>query len=305
VTFPIEPNDEANKPVQGRTWWRTTSAVWQNPSVRRAYRPAHGRRQTFGRTGVHGWTSFIALGDSFTEGLNDPGPTGHYRGWADRLAEFLAAQRPDLTYANLAVRGRYLRQIIADQLPIALAARPDLVTFCAGGNDILRPHSDPDAIAASYERAVEALRAAGIDVVICTGFDTGTTPVLRRVRGRIATYNSHLWAIAQRHDCHMVDLWAMDVLRDPRAWSADRLHLSTEGHIRVALRAADVLGVPTEGDWRAPWPALPEVDWLDRRRADITWTREHFLPWVGRRLRGRSSGDGLPPKRPELTPVGR
>jgi lysophospholipase L1-like esterase len=251
---------------------------------------------------LHGWTTFIAIGDSFTEGLNDPGPDGHYRGWADRLAELLAAQQPDLRYANLAIRGKYLHQILEDQLPLALAAKPDLVSFCAGGNDILRPGGDPDTLAATYEDAVVQLRAAGADVVICTGFDTRTTPVLRHVRGRIATYNGHLWSIADKHGCKMVDLWAMRALRDPQAWSGDRLHLTAEGHRRVALRAAEVLGVPADGDWQEPWPVLPAVAWLDRRRADYRWTREHFLPWLGRHLRGRSSGDGLPAKRPEPIP---
>ncbi|HEY3750951.1 MAG TPA: SGNH/GDSL hydrolase family protein [Pseudonocardiaceae bacterium] len=251
---------------------------------------------------MHGWTSFIAIGDSFTEGLNDPGPDGHYRGWADRLAELLAARQADLTYANLAIRGKYLHQILEEQLPVALAAKPDLVAFCAGGNDILRPSCDPDTVAAAYEQAVVQLREAGADVLICTGFDTRSTPVLRHVRGRIATYNGHLWSIADRHGCKMVDLWSMRSLQDPRAFSEDRLHLTAEGHRRVALRAAEVLGVPTDGDWQEPWPVLPEVDWLNRRRADVRWTREHFLPWLGRHLRGRSSGDGLPPKRPELTP---
>jgi lysophospholipase L1-like esterase len=252
---------------------------------------------------LHGWTTFVAIGDSFTEGLNDPGPDGHYRGWADRLAELLAAQQPDLRYANLAIRGKYLHQILDEQLPIALAAKPDLVAFCAGGNDILRPSCDPDTVADTYEQAVVRLREAGADVVICTGFDTRTTPVLRHVRGRIATYNGHLWSIADRHGCKMVDLWAMRSLQDPRAFSEDRLHLTAEGHRRVALRAAEVLGVPAEGDWQEAWPVLPAVDWLGRRRADARWTREHFLPWLGRHLRGRSSGDGLPPKRPELTRV--
>ena len=108
---------------------------------------------------MHGWTSFIAIGDSFTEGLNDPGPDGHYRGWADRLAGLLAARQPDLTYANLAIRGKYLHQILEEQLPIALAAKADLVAFCAGGNDILRPSCDPDTVAATYEQAVVQLQA--------------------------------------------------------------------------------------------------------------------------------------------------
>jgi lysophospholipase L1-like esterase len=252
---------------------------------------------------VHGWKSFIAIGDSFTEGLNDPGPDGHYRGWADRLAELLAKDQPGLRYANLAVRGKYLRQVLADQFPLALAARADLVTFAAGGNDILRPGGDPDALAARYEQAVAQLRAAGSDVMIFTGFDTRTTPVLRHVRGRIATYNGHLRSIADRHGCHMVDLWSMNILSDPQAWSDDRLHLTPAGHHRVALRTAEVLGVPIDEDWQQPWPVQSERAWLDRRRADMKWTREHFVPWLGRHLRGRSSGDGILPKRPELTPL--
>ena len=252
---------------------------------------------------MHGWTSLIAIGDSFTEGLNDPGPAGQYRGWADRLAELLAAEQPALRYANLAVRGKCLRQVLADQVPPAVAAHADLVTFAAGGNDILRPGGDPDTLAAQFDQAVVQLRAAGSDVVIFTGFDTRTTPVLRHVRGRIATYNGHLWSIADRHGCHVVDLWSMTVLHDAHAWSEDRLHLTPAGHHRVALRTAAVLGIPTTEDWQAPWPATTEPQWLDRRRADMRWTREHFVPWLGRHLRGRSSGDGIPPKRPELTPV--
>lgn len=250
---------------------------------------------------MHGWQSFIAIGDSFTEGLNDPGPDGHYRGWADRLAGLLAKDQPGLRYANLAVRGKYLRQVLADQLPLALAAGADLVTFAAGGNDILRPGGDPDRLAAEYEHAVARLRAAGSDVVIFTGFDTRSTPVLRHVRGRIATYNGHLRSIADRYGCHLVDLWSMDTLRDPHAWSDDRLHLTPAGHHRVALCTAEVLGIPGSEDWRAPWPASSVPAWLDRRRADVKWTRQHFVPWLGRHLIGRSSGDGIPPKRPELT----
>jgi lysophospholipase L1-like esterase len=252
---------------------------------------------------VHRWKSFVAIGDSFTEGLNDPGPNGQYRGWADRLAELLSAEQPEFRYANLAVRGKYVDQVLDDQLPFALASGADLVTFCAGGNDILRPSADPDAIAERYETGVAALRAAGSAVMIFTGFDTRTTPVLRYVRGRVATYNGHLRAIADRHDCLLVDIWSMRVLQDPRAWSPDRLHLSPEGHRRVALRAAEVLDIAVDEDWNEPWPPMAPPTWAELRRSDWEWTREHFLPWVGRHVRGRSSGDNLLPKRPELAPL--
>jgi lysophospholipase L1-like esterase len=246
------------------------------------------------------WDSFVALGDSFTEGLADADGDGGFRGWADRLAEHLATGNPELRYANLAVRGKLVRQIVAEQVPQAIALRPALVALNAGGNDIIRPGSDPDAVAELFDAAIGKLRATGADVLIGTGFDTRETPVLRHVRGKVGTYNSHLRAIADRHGCFVLDLWSMRVLRDARAWCEDRLHLSPEGHRRVALRACEALGVPTSADWREPWPSVPGVPWRAQRAQDIRWARAYLAPWIGRRLRGVSSGDGRPPKRPQL-----
>ncbi|WP_406567736.1 SGNH/GDSL hydrolase family protein [Actinoallomurus soli] len=248
------------------------------------------------------YTSYVAIGDSFTEGLEDPAPAAGYRGWADRLAEHLAAAGPGLRYANLAVRGRLLRQIVDEQVPRAVELRPDLITFAGGGNDLLRPGADPDALAVVFNDAVRSLRATGADVLIFTGFDTRDVPVLRRIRGRAAMFNLHLRAIADRHDCHLVDLWSMRQLLDPRAWAEDRLHLSPEGHRRVGLAACEALGVPVTGDWRDPWPPVPSVDWLTSRKADLRWARTYFLPWIQRRLRGESSGDRIAAKRPDLLP---
>lgn len=252
--------------------------------------------------------SFVAIGDSFTEGLNDTAPGGGYRGWADRLAGLLAAQYPGLRYANLAVRGKRLAEVVDEQVPRAIAMAPDLVSLAAGGNDILRPGSDPDSLAALSDEAVRTLLMAGCQVLIFTGFDP-RFPVLRLIRGKIAAYNMHLRAIADRHHCQVVDLWSMNVLADPRAWSADRLHLTPDGHRRVALRACEALGLPVGEDWREPWPSDGAVTtsgrraWLDARRMDLRWARVHAAPWVIRRVRGVSSGDGVPPKRPDLLPL--
>jgi lysophospholipase L1-like esterase len=275
--------------------------------------------------------SFVAIGDSFTEGLNDPAPDGGFRGWADRLAGLLAAEYPGLRYANLAVRGKLLRQIVADQVPAAAAMAPGLVSLAGGGNDILRPGADPDTLAELFDVAVARLRQAGSQVLIFTGSDPVAVPVLRLLRGRVAAYNMHLRAIADARDCYLVDLWSMRFLRDMSAWSTDRLHLSPESHRRVALRAAEVLGVPAAGDWRVPAagaagsgavetavktlagagtetgalarPAVARAAWAAARREDARWAREYLLPWVSRRLHGTSSGDGLHPKRPRLQPV--
>ena len=248
-------------------------------------------------------TSFVALGDSFTEGLNDFDPDGRLIGWADRVATVMAAQVPSFRYANLAIRGNLVQHVLDEQIDPAIAAAPDLVSIAAGGNDILR-RADVDELAAAFDSGVARLTAAGCRVLIFTGFDPLAFPVIRLLRGRIAAYNMHLRAIADDRGCELVDLWSMRVLRDPRAWSQDRLHLTSEGHIRVAMRTCEVLGLPVDADWRAPLAANGgPATWLTARRQDARWAREYALPWVNRRLRRTSSGDGQPPKRPELLPV--
>ncbi len=274
--------------------------------------------------------AFVALGDSFTEGLGDPYPDGTgYRGWADRFAERLAADHPGLRYANLAVRGRLLREVADDQVPRAVAMAPDLVSLAAGGNDLLRPRADPDALAQVFDDAVVRLAPAGGNglpvrpqVLVFTGFDPRTFPLIRLIRGKAAAYNMHLRAIADHRGCLLVDLWSMRALADPRAWSPDRLHLAPDGHRRVALRASEVVGLPVDEDWREPFPGaaplaapsrVPVLSrypawsraavWLAARRVDARWAREHAAPWAGRRLRGASTGDGVPPKRPDLLPL--
>jgi lysophospholipase L1-like esterase len=259
-----------------------------------------------------GEPSFVAIGDSFTEGLNDEAPDGGFRGWADRLSGLLSASYPGLRYANLAVRGKLLRQIVREQVPAAVALSPGLVSIAGGGNDILRPGADPDTLAELFDAGVARLSASGAQVLMFTGFDPASVPVLRLLRGRIAAYNMHLRAIADARGCYLVDLWSMKFLRSPAAWSPDRLHLTAQAHQRVALRACEVLGVPVTDDWRAPLAAdqpVTAVDavsravWLAARREDARWAKEYLAPWINRRLHGRSSGDGRTAKRPALEPV--
>ena len=249
------------------------------------------------------WQRYIALGDSFTEGLSDPDPAraGEFRGWADRLAEHLAAAVPgEVEYANLAIRGRLLRQVVEEQVPVALEARPDLVSLVAGGNDLMRPGSDPDELAATLEGAVVRLRAAGADVLLATGVDTRQTPILRRMRGKIAVFNANVWSIAARSGSVVLDQWGAGWIQDWRLWDVDRIHLTAEGHRRMALAAAAALGLPgADGDdWRVPLPPADPRPFRAAVAEEAAWVRGFVAPWISRRLRGRSSGDGRTPKRP-------
>jgi lysophospholipase L1-like esterase len=247
---------------------------------------------------------YVALGDSFTEGVGDPDRTrpNGLRGWADRVAEVLAAETDDFGYANLAIRGRKLPQVLAEQLEPALALGPDLVTIHAGANDVLRPRVDLDALAKAYDDAIGRLTANGPHVVMFTIFDPGGSGLYSALRGRMAIFNEFAREISERHGTSLVDMWRMRERNMPEVMDSDRMHLNRFGHQRIAHAVLDALEVE-----HALVPEVPEaIETLTRReqlRANATWTGEFLLPWVHRRLTGRSSGDSVLPKRPALAPV--
>jgi len=258
------------------------------------------------------WRSFVAVGDSFTEGLWDPydSDLDDLAGWADRLAATLSRRRvaageDPLSYANLAIRGRRLARIVDEQLPHALAMTPDLISLVGGGIDILRLDADPDRLASILEEAVVATRASGADVLLATCMDTrGAGALLGSTRQRMAVYSAHIWTIARRHDCFVLDQWGLTALADPRMWAEDRIHLSGEGHHRLCQAALVGLGLePDDPDWHEPLPTAETARRVDRIREHGLWLRRDVAPWVGRGLRGRSTGDDRSAKRPRLVAV--
>lgn len=250
------------------------------------------------------YTRYVALGDSSTEGLDDPDGAGGYRGWADRLAEQLAATSPGLQYANLAVRGRLVGQVRREQPGPALALRPDVATVFAGVNDLLRPKVDLAAVVADLEHVYGELRAVGATVVTITVPDPSRVmPVARRLAPRIAAYNAAVRQAAERTGAVLVDVGASDVAGDPRLWSVDRRHANSLGHERIAAGLAHALALPgSDEGWAQPLPPPQRRSRLATVADEARWVRTHLAPWLVRRARGRSSGDGVQPKRPELSP---
>jgi lysophospholipase L1-like esterase len=253
------------------------------------------------------WRSFVAMGDSFTEGLDDPYPDGTYRGWADLVAARLAIDvGPGFGYANLAVRGRLFNQVVAEQLPATLAMQPDLVSFAGGGNDVLRRKADPAGLVAQLDRVVGELRAAGADVILFRFADVFShLPGQRIVGPRAAVINEGAHEVAARHGAYLIDLFADEVFHNPVMWSADRLHMSPAGHRRVAAHVLTTLGVGVDEEWLLMPPAPAPTPWLLARRADLQWAGRHLAPWLKRRLAGTSSGDMVTAKRPRLSSVDR
>lgn len=252
----------------------------------------------------HPWRRYVALGDSFTEGVGDPDPLspGGVRGWADRVAEELSIGHEDFSYANLAVRGLLLEQILDRQVGPALALKPDLITLSAGGNDMVFHGGDPDKLAEKLDAGVELLSSVGATLVLFTGPDWRSTPVLGRTRTKVAVLNENIRAIASRHDATIADLWGLRTLRDPRMWDQDRLHLSPLGHHTVAIMVLDTLGVAHRLRPLEPVD-LPRRNWHQARVGDLLWARRYLLPWAWHRLRQRGAMDDLSAKRPTAAPV--
>ncbi len=246
----------------------------------------------------------VALGDSTVEGLEDPHPDGGgYQGWADRFAGHLAARHPGLLYANLAIRGQTSQQVRETQLERALALQPDVAVVVAGVNDLLRPRLDPDLLRANLFGMHEALTDAGAQVVTFTMPDMArVAPLAVALRPRLALLNALTLESRERYGTTVVDLAALPVASHPGLWHTDRLHANPEGHRRIGLALAEALGCEVE-DWRSEPPPAPRRTAVRVVYDEAAWVATHLVPWAWRHARGRSSGDDLVCKRPELRPV--
>lgn len=247
------------------------------------------------------WNTFVSVGDSLTEGMCDASrmPAGEYRGWADRLAMFLAGsslRNGEMRYANLAVRSRLVDDVVGHQVPRALSWGADLVSILTGGNDLVRPSSDPVALAARVDDAVAAIRSTSADALLVTMYRPQfmfLSPLARRAE----IFNECLRHTAERHGAILVDLWKLPEFTDQKAWAPDRVHLSSRGHRALAYHAAEMLGLTnlaTIVGLDRLFHDEPEVDDDPgaSRVSTVEWAGRHAVPWLYRKARGRSAGDG-------------
>lgn len=242
---------------------------------------------------------FVAVGDSFTEGVGDWDrrlPNG-VRGWADRVAKQLSKADPSWRYANLAIRSRRLDRIMDEQIDAAIALNPDIISFYAGGNDILEVRQDMDRFLDRYEAAVNRLAASGAQILLFTGFDIPVHPALVPFKRRNWKFNDRVRKLARKHTdtVTLVDYWAWDIYHDQRLWDIDKLHMNRAGHRYMAIRILELLGAQHQLEFQQ----LEDAQRLGRLQLvqrDIEWMRQWVLPMFGRRLRGITLGDSLKPR---------
>ena len=201
-------------------------------------------------------TSYVALGDSFTAGRESI----EAERWADRLANSLRAVNPELAYANLAVDGATSAEVL-EQVPAALARRPDLVTVICGANDVLLT-SRPDI--EGYERRFSELLARLREAGPGTSILTATAPeswhfmdlrprTMARVERALTELNEVTRRIAAQYLVPCLAVAGHPDLTDRANYAPDGLHPSAVGHERVAEEIALSLRAHfgIEGDLRA------------------------------------------------------
>ena len=252
------------------------------------------------------YNRFIALGDSMTEGMSDEQINGLYRGWADRAADVMAQESPNFTYMNLAIRGKLLQQVIDDQIPLVKAhvtGKDTLVSFHAGANDVIRPNYDPELAKPRYRKGVADLTATGATVMLFTVIDKvdGKGKVADMWHERFKDFNEHIRVTAKEFGAILMESKDVKFLADRRLLNKDRLHLNPEGHWRLAQAVLEGLGLPHDPKWREPLGPAPRKSKLASTIENSIWIATFVIPWIWRRIRGVSSGDGRKCKYP--TPI--
>jgi lysophospholipase L1-like esterase len=252
------------------------------------------------------YTRYIAIGDSQTEGLWDGDDVVGLLGFADRLAVQIDSHHPGLHYANLAIRGTLVADVLREQVPPALAMQPDLITVCVGMNDVIQPGRSFARALADLETLYVMLAESGATVVTTTFPNVAQfLPLGWLVSGRLARINNAIREATDRYGFRLVDLYNAPSMRDLDTWDIDRVHASTKGHILFAAAAAEALNLPgSNHDWAEASPNPTRLSLRARSYGKVRWAQEKFMPWVWRRMRGLSSADGRVPKRPRLQPVG-
>jgi lysophospholipase L1-like esterase len=254
---------------------------------------------------VTAYRRYVALGDSQTEGLWDGDDDSGLHGFADRLAVQLNSLQPGLQYANLAIRGKRIRDVINDQLPVAEAMQPDLISSCIGMNDVTRPGRLFERALADLDYLHDRLAATGATVLTTTFPDLKQIlPAGRIIAGRVVEINAVIRAAAGRHGFRLVDLYGASSMIDPDTWAIDRVHGSPRGHALFAAAGAEALGLPgSSHDWAIARPGVQLPGLRSRMYSQLMWAQNLFMPWLWREVRGRSTGDGRAFKRAQLTDV--
>jgi phosphatidylinositol alpha 1,6-mannosyltransferase len=243
------------------------------------------------------YRSYVAMGDSLTEGLGD---TGFYqdranKGWADRLAGLLAREAAfaghSFDYANLALRGSNSLHILTAQLELALELKADLVTIMTGANDLSWLPWRKKAIDHMLRGALARLYEVGSHVVLINTVRPAHTSLAKIMIHRSREMSNIIARIASEFGTPVVDVHSMREFEYLNFWASDLVHFSSNGHTRITNEVASALAIDVRDE-------TPHVAGRTRLgvREFFAWLFNDVIPFWGRKLRGVTSGFGRRPK---------
>ncbi|MEC0093493.1 SGNH/GDSL hydrolase family protein [Paenibacillus macquariensis] len=182
------------------------------------------------------WKHFVALGDSFTEGIGDTVEGAELKSWVDRFAHL---HTPELQYTNLAKRGLVTHEVRLKQLEQALALQPDLVSLIAGANDILKGRWNRDEYKTDMELMINRLHKSGADIIIANLPDFTVRlplPVEQQhvVKAQLIEANEIIQSLSNEYKLYHIDCWNHPMAKDNTLWSKDLIHPNSRGYRVIA-----------------------------------------------------------------------
>lgn len=177
------------------------------------------------------WKTFVALGDSMTEGIGDEVNGIKKKSWPTYIAEFFNIEK----FSNLAKSGLRSDEIYKEQLETALSMNPDIVSIMAGGNDFIQRKWNAKSYREIMDKMISKFTENGI-IVITSNFPDLTQIykfpfyLLPIAKYQLKTCNKILDELATKYNTVHIDFWNNPISKEIIYWSNDRIHPNSHGY---------------------------------------------------------------------------
>lgn len=226
-------------------------------------------------------TTFAVIGDSAASGVGDSDSNGNYYGWGYHLAQVF--EEP-LVYINVSRPGAQSAEVLLEQLPKALAHKPDLIAVIVGGNDLLRNGFAPAIFEENLNATLRAIEESGATSMLLELHDpTEIVPMpklLARIcRRRVSAVNEATRRLAIRYSSILLETRTLPGIYDLRKWHVDRMHPSKNGHEFIADSYAHLLRTRGYEVGRVRMSVINNRN----KKDSILWMLRNGTPWFFKR----------------------
>ncbi len=225
--------------------------------------------------------TFAILGDSAASGVGDSDKNGVTRGWGYHLAKHF--QDP-LVYVNLSRPGAQSAEVLEDQLPKALAFKPDIAAVIVGGNDALRNGFDPNKLHQNLRTTISELKKSGSEVLLLQLHDPTQIVPLPRLLARVLSrrinaVNRVIHSVGREFNAQILLTRSIQNIYERRVWHVDRMHPSKYGHQLMATHFREIL---LRCNWRID-PIVIEETPITSKKSSVIWMLRNGTPWFFKR----------------------